>query len=274
MSVRDIVIILANVFLIVSSFHHTIHPICRRRMEKIGVINSSLQQVDKVDLTGYKLWCTFNGFGVQNMTNGIELKADFKADFAKGITANGLGFWRIVGYDDGRVVLEATQPILAEYMYFYDIWEKNIYWRGTVDMKTMRILDGTVFTNKKHLGIIPYTETLATFEADLIAPGGSFPSVKFPSFKDQRWDPPDDFETPFDMRRFPEIFDPAFVDWWFANEDSLAAGGPSVPRPQAFFVPEKAVPESAEVEQDTLERGRQRPKRPTTGFASSDSKKP
>lgn len=272
MSIRELLFI--SFVLIVSSFHN-IRPVCRRRSECIGVLGSSLQEHNKVDLTGYKLWSTFNGFGVQNMTNGIELKADFQADFAKGIKANGLGFWRIIGYDDGKVILEATQPILPEYMFFFDIWEKNIYWRGTVDLKTMRVTEGTVITNKKVLGIFPYTETLATFEADLIAPGGSFPDVKFPSFKDQRWEPPADFETPYDMRRYPEVFDPEFVDWWFANEEALASGGPPLPRPKAFFVPAKtAQVDASENSDNELERVRQRSKRgATSGFASSESKK-
>jgi hypothetical protein len=49
--------------------------------------------------------------------------------------------------------------------------------------------------------------------------------------------PPDDFLSPNDMKRYPEIFAPEFVDWWFSVEDALARGETPPSRPKAFFVP-------------------------------------
>ena len=39
------------------------------------------------------------------------------------------------------------------------------------------------------------------------------------------------------MQRYPELFDPEYVDWWFENENSLANGDAPVPRPKPFWVP-------------------------------------
>ena len=69
-------------------------------------------------------------------------------------------------------------------MLFFDIWEKNILWRGQLSSDGSRIVNGEVITNKKKFGLFPYTEILATFEADLLTPGMKLPDVKLPSFAD------------------------------------------------------------------------------------------
>ena len=50
--------------------------------------------------------------------------------------------------------------------------------------------------------------------------------------------PPDAFETPFDMKNYPQIFSQEFVEYFFAVEEALANGTEPPPRPKAFFVPE------------------------------------
>jgi len=214
----------------------------------------------KIDLTGYKLWCKFNGFGVANVTNGIALEDKFAADFSVGITADSPGYWRIVGYDDGRDTLEITHPIPPEYMYFFDLTDKQLLWRGRIDMQRMRVVDGEVLTNKKRFIFFPYTEVVGTFEASLLPPGQPLPELNIVPFNKQPWVPPEDFDTPFDMKRYPEIFDPVFVQWWFDREEALARGETPPPRPQSFFSP----PGGLERERDQ-EKERLRPRRSKSG---------
>jgi hypothetical protein len=138
------------------------------------------------DLTGYKLWTRFDGFGVQNMTCSIELKDKFVATFGRGIETNEPGLWRVIKYNDGKETVECVQPVLAEYMYLFDLWEPNVLWRGTLDMQANRVVDGEVIANKKRFGVIPYTEIISTWTADIYAPGISLPDVRVPSMKAQR----------------------------------------------------------------------------------------
>lgn len=77
--------------------------------------------------------------------------------------------------------------MLPEYMLFFDLWEPSILWRGRLDSASDKIVEGEVITNKKRFGLFPYTETLATFEAELLAPGKKLPTVNLPSFSDQRF---------------------------------------------------------------------------------------
>lgn len=77
--------------------------------------------------------------------------------------------------------------VLPEYMLFFDLWEPSILWRGRLDTTNSKIVDGEVITNKKRFGLFPYTETLATFEAELLAPGKKLPTISLPSFSDQRF---------------------------------------------------------------------------------------
>ena len=191
------------------------------------------------DLTGYKLWVTFTGFNVENMNCAIELKPNFQTDFNRGILSESPGFWRVVGYDDGKQeMVEAIQNVGAEYMFFFDLDEPTLLWRGIIDMENKKILDGVVVANKKRFGLFPYTETMAQFTANLLEPNEALPDVKLPKWDDQKFVPPADFLDPNDMKRYPEIFDPDFVKWWFDNEDSLAKGRGPIERPKAFWVPD------------------------------------
>jgi hypothetical protein len=77
--------------------------------------------------------------------------------------------------------------VLPEYMLFFDLWEPSILWRGRLDVANNKIVEGEVTTNKKRFGLFPYTETLATFEAELLAPGQKLPTVVLPNFSDLRF---------------------------------------------------------------------------------------
>jgi hypothetical protein len=72
-------------------------------------------------------------------------------------------------------------------MLFFDLWEPSILWRGRLDVENSKIVDGEVITNKKRFGLFPYTETLATFEAELLIPGKKLPDVSLPEFSDLRF---------------------------------------------------------------------------------------
>ena len=139
------------------------------------------------DLAGYSMWVTFTGFDVENMNFGLELKStNSEAIFSRGIESSAPGFWRVVK-QDGKENVEVTHPVLPEYMYFFDLWEKNLLWRGELDMNNARIVNGQVLANKKRFGLFPYTETVATFEADLLEPGNKLPDVVLPNFADMNF---------------------------------------------------------------------------------------
>lgn len=54
-------------------------------------------------------------------------------------------------------------------------------------MTNKKIVEGEVTTNKKRFGLFPYVETLATFEAELLAPGQKLPNVVLPDFSNLRF---------------------------------------------------------------------------------------
>ena len=114
------------------------------------------------DLTNHKLWCTVDGFNAVGVNCALVLEEGFKVKFTKGISAYSDGFWRVIKMTDGSEVIEATHPIIPEYMLLFDIWEPNILWRGQLNKETMTVSEGQVITNKKRLGIFPYTEVIAT----------------------------------------------------------------------------------------------------------------
>lgn len=91
-------------------------------------------------------------------------------------------------------------------------------------MKSKRIVNGQVITNKKRFGLFSYEKELAKFEARIIEPGESVPVIDIPSLSEIPILPPDDFLTPYDMKLHPEIFDPEYVDWFFECEEKLALG--------------------------------------------------
>ena len=104
-------------------------------------------------------------------------------------------------------------------------------------MKSKRIINGQVTTNKKRFGLFAYEQELAKFEANLIEPGENVPIIDIPTLSEVPILPPDDFLTPFDMKLHPEIFDPEYVDWFFETEEKLALSQTPPPRPRPFWVP-------------------------------------
>ena len=173
------------------------------------------------------------------MNCAIEFKPNFETDFSRGVSSESPGFWRVIGYNEGKKeMVEAIQNVGAEYMFFFDLDEPTLLWRGTIDNTNKKVVDGVVIANKKRFGIFPYTETMAEFTADLLEPNEPLPDVNLPKWRDQKFVPPVDFLDPNDMKRYPDIFDPEFVEWWFDNEDSIAKGKGSIERPKAFWVPD------------------------------------
>lgn len=205
-----------------------------------GVFTLKAQKEDKaLDLTGHALWVKFDGFGVVNSNFAMELQSKFAVKYSRGVSADSPGFWRVVKYDDGREQVEATHPLVPEYMFFFDIEETQILWRGDIDMNTRRVTNGVCVTNKKRFGIFPYSETIATWEADVLLPDESLPDIDLPLLSEQNFIPPDDFVSPLDMDRYPEHFSPKFQRWFFAVEEALTKGTTPPPRPQPFFTPKR-----------------------------------
>jgi len=82
---------------------------------------------------------------------------------------------------------------------------------------------------------------------------GEIPFIEVPELSEIPILPPDDFLTPFDMKLHPEIFDPEYVDWFFACEEALALGQTPPPRPKAFWAP-KASKKLNELEREAVEK--------------------
>ena len=253
-----------------------IHP--QSRIASGSRLHSSTKQIANAadlpkgatDLTGYTMDVTFTGFNAYNMTCAIGLKEKFQVEFSRGLLSPKPGFWRVIGYDGGAEMIEATQPVSAEYMFFFDIWEPTILWRGTIDKANMKVKDGIVITNKKRFGVIPYTETLATFSANLLPPGFVLPELKTAKFSDQVFVPPIDFDDPNDMKNFPELFDPEFVSWWFSVEDALARGERPPERTKKSFLPDPNANADKKSSDTDAMGSKLRPRRgPTTGNKNS-----
>jgi hypothetical protein len=210
------------------------------------------------DMTGFKLMVTYDGFGCKGMPAGIEFEDNFKAVWSRGIETHRKepGFWRVIRFEDGREQLEITCPVLPEWMYFFDIWEASILWRGDLDPQNGLVKNGQVITNKKRFGIFAYQETLATFEGKVYFPDETLPKVELPNLSDQRFLPPADFYSPLDMERFPEIFSNSYRQWWFDVEDALAAKATPPPRPQAFWVPVRSSEEREEPDLSRVKEGK------------------
>lgn len=202
---------------------------------RMALTKSEKEQTAR-DLTGYSLWVQFDGFGVDNSFFSMELEPKFAVKFSRGMSAHTPGFWRVVRYDDGRECVECTHPVPPEYMYFFDLDETSILWRGELDAATGRVTKGECLTNKKRFGVLPYSVTLATWEAELLAPGEALPDVVLPRLSEQLFDPPDDFVSPLDMERYPQYFSETFRRWFFAVEEALAKGVDPPERPAPFFV--------------------------------------
>ena len=210
------------------------------------------------DMTGFKLMVTYDGFGCKGMPAGIEFEDNFEAVWSCGIETHRKepGFWRVIRFEDGREQLEITCPVLPEWMYFFDIWEASILWRGDLDPQNGLVKNGQVITNKKRFGIFAYQETLATFEGKVYFPDETLPKVDLPNLSDQRFLPPADFYSPLDMERFPEIFSNSYRQWWFDVEDALAAKATPPPRPQAFWVPVRSSEEREEPDLSRVKEGK------------------
>lgn len=228
----------ANAFRLQSS--RTMPPHRGTHMLQMALTNAEKEQTAR-DLTGYSMWCNFDGFGVVDSTFSMELQPKFAVKYGRGLSANTPGFWRVVKYEDGRETVECTHPVPPEYMYFFDIDETSVLWRGELDFATGRVTKGECVTNKKRWGLFPYSVTLATWEADLLRPGEELPTVPLPKLSAQLFDPPDDFVSPLDMERYPQYFSDKFRRWFFAVEQALARGETPPERPQSFFVPGEAM---------------------------------
>jgi len=217
-----------------------------------GVLNalskSEMEQTAR-DLTGHALWVRFDGLGVEGMEFSMELQSKFKVLYGRGVTAYEPGFWRVVKYEDGKESVEATHPVPPEYMFFFELEEKNILWRGDLDMERRRVENGQCITNKKRFGFIPYQETVATWTADVLLPGEALPTVALPKLSAQQFNPPADFLSPLDMERYPQSFSSEFRRYFFAVEEALSKGKSPPPRPKPFFTPGSS---SKDVDEDRI----------------------
>lgn len=189
------------------------------------------------DLSGYKLWLTFTGFDVKDMNTGVTLNKSYRSEFVQGLSSREPGFWRVVRYDDGKENIEITHAVPADYMYFFDLWEPSILWRGTLDFDNKIISDGECIVNKKRFGLFPYQENLASWSAKLLEPSETMPTQPLPEFNQQTWVQPDLFFTPGDMKKFPNIFNQDYVDYMFEVEDATVRGDELPARPAPLFVP-------------------------------------
>jgi hypothetical protein len=175
---------------------------------------------NEMDLAGHALWVTYTGFEVENMTFAMEFQENNKVKFCKGLTGADLGFWRVLKTDDGsdNLIVEATHPLKLEHMFFMNVNANQLLWRGVYDKAAGKVINGEVTANMKRFFLFPYTKSCATFTADVYLPGQALPEFRFPDISKLPANSPEGFNSPLDMKRFPELFDPEYVEWWFACE--------------------------------------------------------
>lgn len=190
-------------------------------------------------LIGTTLLCNYTGFGgLQSMPAYITLQDKSQAKFFGGMESLKPGFWRLVPSDTPDVLtLEVTHPVLPEYLLFFDIWEPTILWTGDINVRANTIQNGKITTNKNRFGIFPYKDELAVFDAKLVANTADIPKIELPNFADQSFIAPFDFESPYDMKQYPQYFSPEFKEYFFSAEEALARGEEPPKRPKSFFVP-------------------------------------
>jgi len=208
-----------------------------RSVSALRALSASEREQTARDLTSHSLWVEFDGLGVERWNAALELQSKFAVRFSRGLTSNKPGYWRVVKYEDGREQVEATHPVPPEYMFFFDLQDKQLLWRGDLDMTTRRVTNGVCIANKKRFGVLPYTETVATWTADVLLPGEALPEVSMPKLSQQRFSPPPDFLSPLDMDRYPTLFSDQYKRYFFAVEDALSKGQAPPLRPRPFFVP-------------------------------------
>jgi hypothetical protein len=113
--------------------HTTTRTLSSRRFLSTVPDDTEKSELDK----GYEqlydcyIQCTFSGFnGLRDMPCNIELQKEFKVKFSGGLDSPEPGFWRAIRLDNGNDIIEATQPVFAEYMFYLDLWEKTLMWKG------------------------------------------------------------------------------------------------------------------------------------------------
>ena len=197
----------------------------------------------ETDLIGKTLYCNLVGFGVELLNPCIKLNDKSSAVFFNGMESLKPGFWRVIEDKNSNIAtIEITHPVKPEYLLFFDIWETSILWKGEIDLKNMdlnnlKLTNGKVLTNKKRFGIIPYVDTLGTFDAKIYNNDEEVPKAILPKFSKQNFLAPEDFDSPYDMKRYPQYFDPEYVEYFFAVEEALAKNEQPPLRPKPFFVP-------------------------------------
>ena len=138
-------------------------------------------------LVGTFVRTRFSGFdGLTDMTCNMELMTNFAVKFSGGIDSYLPGYWRAVVLDSGEERLEISHPVLPEMMFFFDLTEPNILWKGKLDMKSMTVTGGEISATKKRFGLIPYTETLGSFSGDLLPISEKTKGEKAPKFSNQK----------------------------------------------------------------------------------------
>lgn len=191
-------------FSFLSTRSQSLHnKLIKKHIQKMSTEISNDVTASAKDLTGYGMICTFTGLGVENMTCIIEFKKNSEVYFSGGIESLKPGTWRVIKYNDGLEEVEVIHPILPEHMFFLDLWENTILWRGKLDLMNKKIINGEIIANKKRFGFIPYKDTVATFEANLYLPKEKLPVFNIPRFSDQSFFPPADFNDPRDMKKYP-----------------------------------------------------------------------
>ena len=64
-----------------------------------------------------------------------------------------------------------------------------------------------------------HTIHIATFTARILPKNQPIPTILLPSFTNQQFLVPIDFDSPYDMKRYPQYFDPDYVNYFFEREE-------------------------------------------------------
>ncbi len=185
-------------------------------------------------LKGYKLECIIDGFKMEdeedeppltNLQALITLTEQKQTTFSYGFSTPYPGVWRILENKENPingVILEFTHPTPLIYSFALNLAERELLWRCQLSWQKKQIINGEIIAKKKKFFFFPYTEVIGTFNATLLAPNEPTTLEKPPTLSDYNLEElsNEEFNSPSDMLKYPDRFDPEFAKWIIACDVS------------------------------------------------------
>eukprot|EP01040_Poterioochromonas_malhamensis_P002531 gene2531-2691_t len=189
-------------------------------------------------LKGYKLECSIDGFKMEDEEDDeqplstlqalITLTEQKQTTFSYGFSTPYPGVWRILENKENPnngVILEFTHPTPLIYSFALNLAERELLWRCQLSWQKKQIIN----------------EVIGSFNATLLSPNEQTTLEKPPKISDYNFEElsEEEFNSPSDMLKYPDRFDPEFAKWIIACDEAAEKGEPLPKRPKRFFRPLK-----------------------------------